>query len=103
MEISYNELRSKEVVNTRSGARLGRVCDIVINSNSKCVLGLVVPGERRLFHAREDIFIPWSRICKIGQDVILVDILLEGATNVVRGRANDAGIGSEVDSDYIIE
>lgn len=103
MENSYNELRCKEVVNTRTGARLGRVCDIVINSNSKCVLGLVVPGERRLFHAREDIFIPWSRICKIGQDVILVDIVLEGATNVVRGRPNDAGIAPEVDSDYIIE
>ncbi len=103
MEISYNELRSKEVVNTRSGSRLGRVCDIVINSSTKCVLGIVVPGERRLFRAREDIFIPWNRICKIGLDVILVDIALEGTTNVVRGHKNDAGIGAELDADYIVE
>ncbi len=103
MEISYNELRCKEVVNTRSGARLGRICDLIINSDSKCVLGVVVPGERRIFHAREDIFIPWCKICKIGQDVILVDMALESCTNIVKGRPNDAGIGLSGDTDYINE
>lgn len=103
MEISYNELRCKEVVNTRTGARLGRICDIIINNVSKCVMGVVVPGEHRLFHAREDIFIPWCKICKIGQDVILVDMALESCTNVVRGRTKDAGIGSIGDEDYIID
>lgn len=103
MEISYNELRSKEVVNTRTGARLGRICDIIINSNSKCVLGVVVPGERRLFHAREDIFVPWCKICKIGLDVILVDMTLDSCTNVVKGRSNEAGMGILQDADYIIE
>ncbi len=103
MELSYNELRSKEVINTRTGAQLGRVCDIILNSNSKCVLGVVVPGERRLFRAREDIFVPWCRICKIGQDVILVDMALDGCTNVVRGHSGDKGIGNEGQSDYIID
>ena len=29
MELSFSELRTKEVVNTNDGRRLGKVCDIV--------------------------------------------------------------------------
>jgi len=39
-------------------------------------LGFVVPGESalRLFRRREDMFIPFEKICKIGIDVILVEL-----------------------------
>ena len=62
MEISYNELRCKEVVNLHNGARMGKIIDMIIESNGKDVLGLVVPGVRKLFKASEDIFIPWNNI-----------------------------------------
>lgn len=84
MEISYSELRSKEVVNTLNGARMGKMIDMIIDANGKNVLGIVVPGERKLFKSCEDIFIPWRNITKIGEDVILVCLessMLTGVTH----------------------
>jgi YlmC/YmxH family sporulation protein len=77
MEVTFCELREKEIINTSCGRRLGRICDVVISMKSCRVLGVVVPGDRRLLRCREDLFIPWKNICKIGEDVILVD-LVEG-------------------------
>ncbi len=47
MEISYTELRSKEVVNVNSGVRMGKIIDMIIDSNGKSVLGVVVPGVKK--------------------------------------------------------
>lgn len=74
MEISYCELRNKEVVNVLNGKRLGRIIDIIISSRSCRVLGLVVPGCKRFFKTKDDIFIPWKNIQRIGDDVILVQL-----------------------------
>jgi YlmC/YmxH family sporulation protein len=79
MEVTFCELREKEIINTSCGKRLGRICDVVISMKSCCVLGVVVPGDRRLLRCREDLFIPWKNICKIGEDVILVDLIDGGA------------------------
>ena len=91
MEISYTELRSKEVVNVNNGARMGKIIDMIIDSNGKDVLGLVVPGVRKIFRASEDIFIPWRNITKIGSDVILVCIDACSLTNVARPENMDLG------------
>lgn len=91
MEISYTELRSKEVVNVNSGARMGKIIDMIIDSNGKNVLGVVVPGVRRIFRASEDIFIPWCNITKIGSDVILVAIDAHSLTNVTVSQNMDLG------------
>lgn len=74
MDITFGELKSKEVINTINGKRLGRICDMVISCHTCKVTGLVVPNDRKLFKAREDIFIPWRNIVKIGDDCILVRI-----------------------------
>lgn len=84
METSYTELRSKEVVNLQNGVRMGKIIDMIIDSNGKNVLGVVVPGVRKLFKASEDIFIPWCNITKIGSDVILVSIDASALTGVVK-------------------
>lgn len=91
MEISYTELRSKEVVNVSTGARMGKIIDMIIDSNGKNVLGVVVPGVRKIFRASEDIFIPWRNIAKIGSDVILVSIDVNSLTNVVHSQNMDLG------------
>ena len=91
MEISYTELRSKEVVNVNNGSRLGKIIDMRIDSNGKNGLGVVVPGVRKIFRASEDIFIPWRNITKIGTDVILVSIDINSLTNVVHSQNMDLG------------
>lgn len=83
MELSYTELRCKEIVNTQSGEKMGKPIDIIFDS-VRGVLGLVAPGERKLFKAAEDIFIPWKSITKIGSDVILVSLNVETASSVAR-------------------
>ena len=76
--MTLGELRRKEVINTRTGASLGRPMDIEFCAQQGCVHALVVPGEFSLAQLlrgeRCGIVIPWERICKIGDDVILVDV-----------------------------
>ena len=93
MEISYNELRCKEVVNLQNGARMGKIIDMIIDSRSKEVLGLVVPGVRKLFKANEDIFIPWCNITKIGSDVILVSLNVNSLTGITKVNDKDGACG----------
>lgn len=75
-ELSFCELRTKQVVNVIDGKVLGRICDVIFSRQSAKVLGFVVPGEGgfSLFKRRGDVFIPFERICKIGVDVVLVEL-----------------------------
>ena len=73
----FSKLRQKEVVNTIDGARLGYVCDLIIDICSGKVCAIVVPGPSRLsflFRGERDTIIPWCNIKKIGEDVILIEI-----------------------------
>lgn len=74
MEITFNDLKSKDIINIYDGKKLGRASDISFDKSSGAVLGIVVPGEHRIFRKPDDIFIPISRIRKIGEDVILVKL-----------------------------
>lgn len=75
-ELTFCELREKEVVNTVDGRKLGRLIDMVITCTGE-VCGLVVPGERKAIRAiasGESLFIPWKCITKIGEDTILAEL-----------------------------
>ncbi len=75
MEISFSEFRSKMVVNLTDGRRLGHVVDLIFDQNSAKISGVVVPGGRGgFFKSKEDLFIPYQYICKIGLDTILVQL-----------------------------
>lgn len=76
MEISFCDLKKKEVINIADGKRLGRIVDMVFGIPSGKVCGIVVPGDNsfRLFGKNTDLYIPWNKILRIGNDVILVDI-----------------------------
>lgn len=80
MEISFSELRAKEVVNMTDGKKFGHIIDLSISLQGQ-VLGLVLPNEKCLFKSVSDdkcVFIPWRNICRIGDDVILVDLQSRG-------------------------
>ena len=74
MDISFAELKEKEIVNVFDGKKLGRIIDILFDIESGMVRGIVVPGEKKFFKKSEDIFIPLERMKKIGNDVILVKL-----------------------------
>ena len=76
--MSLSELRTKDVVNTLDGKRLGKVMDIEFDAAQGRVEAIVVPGEWKVSSLirgeRCGIVIPWQRICKIGENVILVEL-----------------------------
>ena len=76
--MSFSEIRRKDVVNICDGRKLGRPIDLVLN-DSACVQALVVPGRGSgllgVFRQdREGLVIDWSRVRRIGDDVILVEV-----------------------------
>lgn len=66
------------MVNTLDGKRLGKVMDIEFDERDGRVEALVVPGEFKVGNVirgeKCGVVIPWQRICKIGENVILVEI-----------------------------
>ena len=77
--ICFDDLRRKEVVNMRDGVKLGAICDMELDESSGLVQAIIVPGAPRFFgllRSDEEIVIPYCKICKIGDDVILVDIVV---------------------------
>ena len=72
-----SELRRMEVINICDGRRLGFVGDIEFDKCSGKIECLIVPGPGCfcgfLGHEKEYI-IPFSDICQIGNDIILVKL-----------------------------
>ena len=79
-QITFCELRSKEVVNCVDGRRMGRIVDIVFSSETGKIMGIVTPyGKRGPFGKGQDIFIPWRCVNTIGEDVIIVNLSENGS------------------------
>lgn len=79
MDITFCELRSKDVINMVDGKNYGHIIDISISHTGQ-VLGLILPSEKGVFKTvvnANSIFIPWKRICRIGDDTILVNMGVE--------------------------
>ena len=73
MELSFSELRAKEVVNTQDGRKLGKVCDVILCYPENKWIGLIVPSGRG-FGKKQELFLELRNIVKIGEDVILVNV-----------------------------
>ncbi|MHB1151956.1 MAG: YlmC/YmxH family sporulation protein [Eubacteriales bacterium] len=82
------DLRDKEVINICDGQRLGYVYDVEVDIICGKVVALVVPEEHGCFslvHSSE-IKIPWDKIDKIGDDIILVSLPLADIKPIDRKR-----------------
>ena len=68
--------KQKEVVNLVDGKRLGYVQDVEADFNTGKITAIIVPGNNKIFSVggKNDLVIPWERINKIGDDIILVEI-----------------------------
>ena len=92
MEISFCELRAKEVVNVFNGKKLGNIIDMIIDTRCARVLGIVVPNcdaKFTIFKSSSDVFIPYNNIVKIGKDVILVDLSQISTLSNNKGKSDD--------------
>ena len=70
------DLRNKEVINICDGRRLGCVIDVEFSICDGKILSLVAQGDGKvsLFGKCDGVYIPWCKIDKIGDDIILVNI-----------------------------
>ena len=76
MEARVADLRCKEIINVADGRRFGYVGDVELDLESGRIRALVVPGRLRLFGLlgrEEDRYIPWDRVRRFGEDIILVE------------------------------
>lgn len=72
---SSEDFREKEVVSVCDGKKLGCVAEVEFNVCDGRLTAIIVPGEGGFlgFGSRERIVIPWDKIVRIGEDVILVN------------------------------
>ena len=49
MELSFNNLRCKDVINICDGKNLGQITDIIIDSCGGRIIGIVVPYSKNFF------------------------------------------------------
>lgn len=71
----FDDLRCKEIINIKTGCKLGYPDDIEFDTCTAKICKLIVYGKAKLFGLfgrEEDFVIPWCDIEIIGQDTILV-------------------------------
>ncbi|MBQ8319827.1 MAG: YlmC/YmxH family sporulation protein [Clostridia bacterium] len=79
MELSFSDLKRKDVINTPDGKRLGRITDMVFCYPENRILGFVVPCGK--FLKKEEFFIDVKNVVRIGLDVVLVNVGVAGRPN----------------------
>lgn len=73
-----SELQHKDVVNIKEGTKIGNIIDVEIDEDGK-LNGLIVEKSKFLisrFTTKNEVSIKWEQIEKIGEDVILVSIVI---------------------------
>ena len=74
--MNLSDLQEKEVIDISTGKRIGAIIDIIINTTgtiSKLVLEDKRTSRKLFSNNKEDVYIDWKQIIKIGDDIILVD------------------------------
>lgn len=73
-----SDLQHKDVINVLDGSKIGNIIDIKIDSQGN-MEGLIVEKSKFLvsmFTNKSEIEVKWGQIEKIGEDVILVNIVI---------------------------
>ena len=73
MEVSYREIRCKDVISLNDGRKLGKIIDIVFDYPEGKIKAIVLPPEKSgLFKSSGEIIVEFCQVERIGEDVILV-------------------------------
>lgn len=82
--IKLSELQRKEVIIMKSGKRLGYIYDLHIDANHGTIKAIILVRRERsgfLFQKPVELFVKWSHIVTIGEDIILINDYDQGETN----------------------
>ncbi len=74
---TYQDLTCRDVINICDGRQLGKIYNLEIDLCTGMILAIIVPGETKclgLIKSGDDIVIPYCRVKKFGEDVILVEL-----------------------------
>ena len=71
-----SDMQDKDVVELKTGIKIGNIIDIKIN-NDGYIESLILEKKKytRLFSSNDEIEVPFSKIERIGEDVILINNL----------------------------
>lgn len=72
MELGFNELKKKSVINVLDGRDLGKICDLIFTYPEGKIKAIIVPGKRNAFFKTNELIIDLRCIEKIGNDAVLV-------------------------------
>jgi YlmC/YmxH family sporulation protein len=89
MVYSFNDLKCKEVINIKSGCRLGYPDDIEFENCTAKICRIIIFGKAKffgLFGREDDISIKWCDIEVIGEDTILVSCEIPSNSPNKRGK-----------------
>ena len=76
--MKLSELQKKDIVNIKDGKKIGKIVDVEFDQNSGYMLKFIIEEYhfvKSLFRTTGEITIKFSQIKKLGEDVILIDIL----------------------------
>ncbi len=72
-----NEIRNKEIINVKTGVRLGYPADVEVDLETGRLVSIIVSGGYKvmgLFGKENDIEIKWENIKTIGDDLIMIEM-----------------------------
>ena len=76
MICGISDLRRKEVINIKSGARIGFVGDVEIDLSNARIVSIIIHGKLKFFGLLgrcKDTIVKWENVDVIGNDTILVN------------------------------
>ena len=77
MNMRLNDFQGKEVINACDGTKLGYIVDFVFDEKCGQIEAIIIPKTSKFcnFFCDGSVYIiPYKCICKIGPDVILVEM-----------------------------
>lgn len=73
-----SDLQSKDIVALEDGKKIGNIIDVSIDENGNMTALIVQKSKflNNIFSSQNEIEIKWSQVKKIGEDVILVNMII---------------------------
>ncbi len=75
--MKLSELQKKDIINIKDGKKIGRIIDVEFDVTNGYMIHFLIERYsiiRNIFNTNEDVYVKFTQIKKLGEDVILIDI-----------------------------